>query len=111
MLEKQTREGEVVAARLAEAVREDGTGDFRDEALIELLDSVRVAGGAFDRLKLAAILIGLARRIESPGGEYPNLIQTAASLAENRGGSAHERAVHVSKTVIRPLADGYVKAE
>jgi hypothetical protein len=105
------REGEVIAARLAEAVREDGTGDFRDEALIELLDSIRAAGDSFDRLKLAAILLGLARRIESSGAEYPNLIQTAAELSESPNGSEHERALYVSKTIIRPLADGYMRAE
>lgn len=110
MLGQYAREGEVIATRLADAVQKDGTGDFRDEALIELLNSVRVAGDSFDRLKLAAILIGLARRIESSSADYPNLIQTAAELAEGRSGSEHERALHASKTIIRPLADGYVRA-
>ena len=105
MLGQHAREGEVRAARLADAVRRDGTGDFRDEALIDLLDSVRVAGDSFDRLKLATILIGLARRIESLGADYPNLIRSAAELAEGRGGSEHERALNVSETIIRPLAD------
>lgn len=107
---QHAREGEVIVARLADAVQKDGTGDFRDEALIELLDSVRVADGSLDRLKLAALLIGLARRIESPDAGYPNLIHAAAGLAESRGGSEHERALRVSKTIIRPLADGYVRA-
>ena len=109
MLERYVLEGEVIAAHLADAVQKDDTGDFRDEALIELLDSVRGAGESFDRLKLATILIGLARRIEASGVDYPNLIRTAAELAENRGGSEHERALHVSKTIIRPLADAYLK--
>jgi hypothetical protein len=109
MLGQHAREGEVVAARLADAVQKDGTGDFRDEALIELLDSVRVAGDPLDRLKLAALLIGLARRIEFSGAGYPNLIRSAAELAEGRGESEHERALHASKTIIRPLADGYVR--
>ena len=109
MLGQQAREGEVIAARLADAVRRDDTGDFRDEALIDLLDSVRVAGGSFDRLKLATILVGLARRIESSGAAYPHLIRSAAELAEGRGGSEHERALNVSETIIRPLADEYAR--
>ncbi len=106
---RHAREGEAVAARLASAVQKDGTGDFRDEALIELLGSVRVAGDSSDRLKLATILIGLARRIEYSGVDYPNLVRSASELAEGRGGSEHERALNVSKTVIRPLADEYAR--
>lgn len=109
MLGQHAREGEAIVARLADAVQKDGTGDFRDEALVELLDSVRVAGDPLDRLKLATILVGLARRIESSGVDYPNLIRSAAELAEGRGGSEHERALNVSKTIIRPLADEYAR--
>ena len=119
MLERYVREGEVIAARLADAVQKDGTGDFRDEALIELLDSVRGVDDSFDRLKLATLLIGLARRIESSGVDYSNLVRTAAELAgsrdgtprRNSGGSEHEQALHVSKTIIRPLAEEYVRAD
>ncbi|HYZ46854.1 MAG TPA: hypothetical protein VE712_04245 [Actinomycetota bacterium] len=32
---------------------------------------------------IATILIGLARRIESSGVDYPNLVRSAAGLAAN----------------------------
>lgn len=43
----------------------------------------------------------LSERIESRNGGHPDLIH-AAALADERYGD--ERAVHVSKTVVRPLA-------
>jgi hypothetical protein len=58
---------------------------------------------------IATILIGLARRIESSGVDYPNLVRSAAGLAEGRGGSEHEQALNVSKTIIRPLVDEYAR--
>jgi len=111
MLRQRTHDGEALAARLAEALQRDGTRDFRDEAIVELLDSIGDGGEPFDRLKLAAILIGLARRVETAGRSYPNLIQAAAELAEGYGGNEQERAVRASKHVIRPLAESYMRAE
>src|ERR671916_2063040 len=53
---------------------------------------------------LAEALLGLAERIESRDGGYPNLVSAAAALANGRDGDERERAVHASRTVIRPLA-------
>jgi hypothetical protein len=51
-------------------------------------------------------LLGIADRIEGGNGFYPALLSTAAEMANGHDGSERERVVHVSKTVIRPLADG-----
>ena len=94
---------------LVEAVRLDGTGDFRDEALQDLLVAVRVPGRPYTRLKTAAILVGLARRIELSAKDYPNLIRAAAKLATDYEGGEKERALHVSRAIIRPFADAHLK--
>ncbi len=56
----------------------------------------------------AAALLGIAERIEHGNGDYPGLIRAAAKLANGHEGSERERAVYVSKTVIRPLAGSMV---
>lgn len=109
MLREQTAEEATLMTGLVEAVRLDGTGSFRDEALLDLLAIVRVSGGPLARLKAAAILIGLARRIELSAEDYPNLIRAAADLAADHEGGEKERALHAARTVIRPLADAYLK--
>jgi hypothetical protein len=83
---------------LAVALRRDAKGSG-DEAYASLLDSI----GA------AIALSGLADRIESSNGRYPNLLRAAAGLANGRGGDEHERAVYASKNIIRPLADSFRK--
>lgn len=86
---------------LAEALRKDAAGDPEDERLAAQLlpdDASRVTDGG-----RAGALIGLAERIEAGNGGYPNLVRAAAALADGR--DERERAIHASKTVVRPLAD------
>ena len=83
--------------RLAEALRQDAAGNPEDERLATQL-APNANGGR------AEALLGLARRIESGNGNYPNLIRAAAALANGRDGDERERAIHASKTVVRPLA-------
>ncbi|HSK86160.1 MAG TPA: MFS transporter [Rubrobacter sp.] len=54
----------------------------------------------------ATALRGIADRIEGCNGDYPALRSAAAGLSTGHEGSEHERAVHASRTVIRPLAAG-----
>ena len=109
MLREQTAEEARLVTGLVEAVRLDGIRSFRDEALLDLLAVVRVSIGPFAHLKAAAILVGLARRIELSAEDYPNLIRAAADLADDHEGDERERALHASRTIIRPLADAYMK--
>ena len=109
MLREQTAEEAKLVSSLAEAVRLDGTGGFRDDVLQDLLAAVRVSGRPYARLKIAAILVSLARRIELSADGYPNLIRAAADLAADYEGGERERSLYVSRTVIRPLADAYFK--
>lgn len=111
MLRHEPSEGVALAADLAEAVKSDRTGDFRDEALVELLSSTRGVDEPVERLKAAAIFLGLARRIESSGGDYPNLTLAAANLAEGQGGTERERALRASERILRPLAESYMRNE
>ncbi len=75
----------------------------RDEALVALLASLNGMTTTSERKRGATALLGLANRIESGSGDYPNLTQAAAELANEHGGDEHERAVHASKTILRPL--------
>lgn len=84
---------------LARTLHQDAAGDPEDERLAALL----TPGGADGNGGRAEALLGLAERIESRDGGYPNLLHAAAALANGRGGE-RERAVHASKTVIPPLA-------
>lgn len=86
MKEHKVAEEAAMVTSLAEAVRLDGTGTFRDEALLDSIATARIPREPFARLKTAAILIGLARRIEFSAGEYPNLIEAAAGLTPEHGG-------------------------
>jgi EmrB/QacA subfamily drug resistance transporter len=86
--------------RLAEALQMDAAGDLEDERLAALL----APGGSDGNGGRAEALLGVAERIESRDGYYPNLVSVAATLANGRDGDERERAVHASKTVIRPLA-------
>jgi MFS family permease len=89
--------------RLAEAFRNDRARNPRDAALAGLLASLNGMSSPAERKRAAAALLSLANRIESGNGDYPNLTRAAAGLANGRGGDERERAVHASKTVIRPL--------
>ena len=109
MLREQATEEARLVTALVEAVRLDGTGDFRDDVLQDLLAAVQVPGRPYARLKTVAILVSLARRIELSTEDYPNLIRAAAELAADYEGGEKERALHVSRTIIRPHADAHLK--
>ncbi len=111
MLRNDAAEVELLATVLTEAVRRDGTGDFRDEAIFELASTIRASEEPGDRLTAAAILIGLARRVEYSSLRYPSLIRAAADLASEHTGTAYEKALHTSNTIIRPLAEAYIRDE
>ena len=96
-----------VVSNLADALRRDAAGKTVDEAIAALLVSVNGATSLPRREGAAAALLSLADRIESGDEDYPNLIRTAAELANGRGGDERERAAHASRTIIRPLAEDY----
>jgi len=94
---------------LAGALRRDAKGSG-DEAYATLLDSIGAGTDPAGRRGAAIALSGLADRIESSNGRYPNLIRVAAGLANGSDGDEHERAVYVSKNIIRPLAESFRRA-
>jgi EmrB/QacA subfamily drug resistance transporter len=96
-----------VISNLADALRRDAAGNTTDEAIAALLVSANGATSLPRREGAAAALLNLADRIESGDEDYPNLIQAAAELANGRGGDERGRAVHASRTIIRPLAEDY----
>jgi hypothetical protein len=93
---------------LAGALRRDAEGSG-DEAYATLLDSIGAGIDPAGRRGAAIALSGLADRIESSNGRYPNLIRVAAGLGNGSDGDEHERAVYVSKNIIRPLAESFRK--
>lgn len=97
-----------LTARLAEALRKDPVHSSGDEAFVALVSSVNGADTPQERERVSAALSGLAQRIEFGNGDYPALVHAAAELANGQEGDERERAVHVSKTVIRPLAEDLV---
>jgi EmrB/QacA subfamily drug resistance transporter len=98
-------DGAALAVSLADALRKDPARSLRDEALVGFLLSIGGTDTSSDRKRAAIGLLGLANRIEYANGDYPNLVQAAAKLANGSDGDEHERAVHASKTIIRPLAE------
>lgn len=90
---------------LASALGRDASRDPRDDALKEIVATVNGTDTPAERNRASAGLFGIARRIESGKGNYPNLIQAAAKLANGHAGTERDRAVHASKTVVRPLAE------
>jgi hypothetical protein len=98
-------DGAALAVSLADALRKDPARSLRDEALVGFLLSIGGTDMSSDRKRAAIGLLGLANRIEYANGDYPNLVQAAAKLANGSDGDEHERAVHASKTIIRPLAE------
>ena len=95
---------------LADALRRDATRGSRDEALAAQLASVRDATTPSERKGAAVALQDLADRIESGNGDYPQLTRAAADLVDRRGDDERERALHVSRAIIRPLAESYSRA-
>ena len=95
---------------LADTLRRDATRGSRDEALAAQLASVRIATTPSDRKGAAVALQDLADRIESGNGDYPQLTRAAVDLADRHGDDERERALHVSRAIIRPLADSFSRA-
>jgi MFS family permease len=92
---------------LADALRRDAVRGSRDEALAAQLASVRDAITPSERKGAAVALQDLADRIESGDGDYPQLTRAAADLVDRHGDDEHERALHVSRAIIRRLAESY----
>src|SRR5919107_1438951 len=90
-----------LAATLAGALEKDARSD-EDRDLARFLRSADLSA---DRTpEEATALRGIADRIEGGNGDYPALLRAAAGLSNGLEGSERERAVHASKTAIRPLA-------
>jgi len=98
-------------AGLTEALRKDAAGSSGDAALAESLASVKDADTPSQRRGAGIAIQSLADRIESGNGGYPNLMRAASELADGHEGDERERAVHASKTIIRPLAKAYKDEE
>ena len=101
-------------AGLTEALRKDAAGSPGDAALAESLASLASVDDAdtpSQRRGAGIAILGLADRIESGNGGYPNLMRAASELADGHEGDERERAVHASKTIIRPLARAYKDEE
>jgi hypothetical protein len=88
-------------------LRRDAVRGSRDEALAAQLASVRDAITPSERKGAAVALQDLADRIESGNGDYPQLTRAAADLVDRHGDDEHERALHVSRAIIRRLAESY----
>ncbi|MGB3683689.1 MAG: MDR family MFS transporter [Rubrobacteraceae bacterium] len=98
-----------IASALAGALQEGSRNDEDDRLALSLMINGHANGDA-DLQEEAAALLGIAERIETGNGNYPALVRAAAKLANGHEGSERERAVHVSETVIRPLAKSLVAA-
>jgi EmrB/QacA subfamily drug resistance transporter len=96
-------DGAALPAAVAAGTDGDATGD-EDRDLARFLRSRELSPSASLKPGEADALLGIADRIEFGNGDYPALMRAAADLANGKSGNEHERAVHVSKTVIRPLA-------
>jgi hypothetical protein len=95
---------------LANALRRDAARDSRDEDIAATLTSVKDADTASEREGAAAALQDLADRIESGNGDYPQLTRAAAEQALGHGDDERERALYVSRTIVRPLAERFGRA-
>jgi len=95
---------------LADALRRDAVRGSREEALAAQLASVRDPTTPSERKGAAVALQDLADRIESGNGDYARLTRAAADLADGHGDDERERALHVSRAIIRPLAESYSRA-
>jgi EmrB/QacA subfamily drug resistance transporter len=92
-----------LATTLAGALEKDARSD-EDRDLARFLRSANLSA---DRTPdEVTALRGIADRIEGGNGDYPALLSAAAELSNGHEGSERERAVHASRTVIRPLAAG-----
>ncbi len=103
-LEEATPPEPALAATLATALESDAHDDD-DQRLAEFLRSVDLSPAEQRKPEESTALLGVADRIERGNGDYPALNHAAAGLANGHEGSERERAVQVSKTIIRPLAE------
>lgn len=102
--EEATPPEPALAATLATALESDARDDD-DQRLAEFLRSVDLSPTEQRKPEESTALLGVADRIERGNGDYPALNHAAAGLANGHEGSERERAVQVSKTIIRPLAE------
>ena len=94
--EEATPTDPALAATLATALETDARND-EDHRLAKTLRSVEHSPTA---------LLGVADRIERGNGDYPALVRAAARFSTVNGDTdERERALHASKTIIRPLAE------
>lgn len=98
-----------VTSVLASALQEEARNTEDDRLALRLMTDESAGSDAGQRGEAAALL-AVAERIESGDGSYPGLTRAAAELANGCDGSERERAVHASKTVIRPLAGTLIAA-
>jgi len=108
-LEEQTPEegapDTALVATLAGALERDARSKV-DRDLASFLRSADLTSSAEPNPEEATALRGIADRIEGANGNYPALLSAAAGLAVGKDGDERERAIHASRTMIRPLADG-----
>ena len=103
--EEATPPDPALAATLATALETDARND-EDYRLAKTLRSVELSPAVDLKPETSTALLGVADRIEHGNGDYPALMQAAAGLATVNGDTdERERAVHASKTIIRPLAE------
>ena len=102
-------DGAAITSALASSLQ-DGARNTEDDRLALRLMMNSNANGDNELEEEAAALLSIADRIETGNGDYPALIRTAAKLANGHEGSERERAIHVSQTMIRPLAGSMVAA-
>src|SRR5215207_433483 len=95
---------------LADALRRDAARDSGDEGLAAVLATVKDAATPSEREGAASALQDLADRIESGNGDYPQLTRAAADLANGHSDDERERALYVSRTIVRPLAESFNRA-
>ena len=94
-----------LVATLAGALERDARSE-EDRDLARFLRSADLTSSAEPNPEEATALRGIADRIEGANGNYPALLSAAAGLAGGKDGDERERAIHASRTMIRPLADG-----
>ena len=99
-----------LVSTLASALRKDATRGAGDEDLADVLASAQDSPTPAGRRETAIAVSGLAGRIESSNGRYPNLIRSAAGLDNGSAGDERERALYASKNIIRPLAGELMSA-
>lgn len=74
-------------------------------AVNQVSEQVRERRSAQGEAQVGALALALTSRIiESADGQHPNLINAAAALVPEAGGTTHERAALAARHVLRPMA-------